>query len=91
MYPQRLLGRKKAPALIAQPLAHLPVLGDLVAQPVVLPREALGAPEGARELGLGLGLRGVRGHVQRERVLGREAVGAPGLEAAEAPGLRLRL
>lgn len=69
-------------ALVATELADLPVLSDLVAQSVVLPREPLRAA--LRALEGDLGLRLVRLHVHLQGVLAGELPFAPKDEAGEA-------
>ena len=69
-------------ALVATELANLPVLSDLVAQSVMLPRESFRAALRALEGNLGLGL--VRLHVHLQSVLASELPVAPKDEAGEA-------
>jgi hypothetical protein len=82
---QGLLRREEPPAVIADELADLPMLCDLVSEPIVPSRKALGAAERARERYAGLRL--VCVHVDLQRVLAREPAVAFRLQTAEAAAL----
>ena len=62
---QSLARGEESPALVAQELADLPMLRDLVTQAVVLPRETLGATKSAGERGPRFGLVGLCVNLQR--------------------------
>lgn len=80
---KRALGRVKLAegAQRTAPVAPAPMLPDLVPQPIVLPREPLGAPGDSADERLGVVRPAVREHVDVARVAAREPAPALGEEA----------
>lgn len=77
--------REKASTLLTREFADLAMLGNFMAETIVLSRKLLGTTEGARERGAWFGF--MCFHVYFERVLARETSFAADDQAWEAPSV----